>query len=269
MKEGNGRTALVTGASAGIGTALARVFAEHGFDLVLTARREDRLRDVAAQIERDFGVTARVLVADLADAGAPRRLFDELTSQGITVDALINNAGYGLPGSFRRNPWPAHARFLQVMLTAVVELCHLFEPGMVERRYGRIINVSSLAGLVPGAAGHTLYAATKAFLIRFSESLALEHPSDGVHVSALCPGFTYSEFHDVLGNRALVSKLPRAMWMDAETVAREGYRAVMAGTVVHVPGGVNRAIASVTKLIPESLALYAMGRGSRRLRVQG
>ncbi len=266
-KEGVGRTALVTGASAGIGTALAEVFAENGFSVVLTARREDRLKDVAAAIEKKHGVGATVIAADLADPRAADHLFDETSRRNIAVDALVNNAGYGVAGKYRKSPWETHAAFLQVMVTAVCHLTHRFEPGMTERRYGRIINVASLAGLVPGGAGHTLYGASKSFLIKFSESLSLEHAGDGVHVTALCPGFTYSEFHDVLGNRSLVSKLPSAMWMDAATVARQGYAAVMAGKPVHVPGPVNQAIASLTRLVPESIALKVMQRQTRRIRV--
>ncbi len=266
-KEGTGRTALITGASAGIGTELARVFADNGFDVVLTARRAERLRTVAAAIEREFTVRAHVLPADLADPAAPQALFDETVRRGLSIDALVNNAGYGVPSTFRKNDWKTHAAFLQVMIHAVVHLTHLFEPDMTARRYGRILNVSSLAGLVPGSAGHTLYGAAKSFLIKFSESLALEHASDGVHVTALCPGFTYSEFHDVLGNRKLVSKLPSPMWMDAKTVAQDGYRAVMDGKVVRVPGGVNRAIAGATRLVPEGIALAVARRASRRIRV--
>jgi len=266
-REGTGRTALITGASAGIGTELARVFAENGFDVVLTARREDRLRTVAAAIEREFGVKAHVVAADLADPEAPPRLFHELERRNITVDALVNNAGYGVPRSFRKNAWETHAAFLQVLVTAVAHLTHLFEPGMTARRYGRILNVSSLAALLPGSAGHTLYSAAKSFLVKFTESLSLEHAHDGVHVAVLCPGFTHSEFHDVLGNRKLVSKLPSFMWMDAPTVAREGYRAVMQGKAVHVPGRVNRAIATATRLLPEPIALGAMKRQTKRLRV--
>ncbi len=266
-KDGKGRTALVTGASAGIGTALARVFARNGFDVVLTARREHRLSEVARDLENDFGVTACVIAADLADPGAPAALASDLERRKIAVDALVNNAGYGVAGRYRNSPWETHATFLRVLVTAVAELTHRFEPGMTSRGYGRIINVASLAALVPGSAGHTLYGASKAFLVKFSESLALEHRKDGVQVSALCPGFTYSEFHDVLGNRKLVSRLPKYMWMDAETVAREGYDAVMAGRVLCVPGVVNQTIASVTRLIPEPLALRLMQAQAARIRV--
>jgi short-subunit dehydrogenase len=266
-KEGKGRTVLVTGASAGIGVAIARVFAEHGFDAVLTARREDRLQVVAKDLETQFGIRTNVVAADLSDPSAPDRLFDELGRRGVAIDALVNNAGYGVPGKFARSQWETHRAFIEVMVTSVIHLTHLFEPGMKERGYGRILNVASLAGLIPPSAGHTLYAAAKSFLVKFSESLALEHGRDGIHVCALCPGFTYSEFHDVLGNRKLVSKLPSVLWMDADEVARDGYSAVMSGRVLCVPGLVNQAIASATRFVPEPLALRVMRSQSRRIRV--
>jgi short-subunit dehydrogenase len=266
-REGQGRTVLVTGASAGIGVAIARVFAAHGFDAVLTARREDRLRAVAKDLETEFGIKTRVIAADLSDPVAPDRLYDEVQRAGVTVDALVNNAGYGVAGKFARSHWAMHRAFIEVMVTSVVHLTHLFEPGMKERGYGRIMNVASLAGLVPPSAGHTLYAASKSFLVKFSESLALEHTRDGVNVCALCPGFTYSEFHDVLGNRKLVSRLPSVLWMDADEVAKEGYAAVMSGKVLCVPGLVNQAIASATRFVPEPLALRVMRSQSRRIRV--
>src|SRR5437773_5051768 len=158
-KEGSGRAALVTGASAGIGTALARVFAENGFSLVLTARREDRLRTIADEIARDYGVRTEVIPANLANPEAPARLFEETERRGLHIDALVNNAGYGVPNYFRKKPWSVHAEFLQVMVTAVVHMTHLYEPGMTRKGYGRIVNVSSLAALAPGSAGQTLYAA--------------------------------------------------------------------------------------------------------------
>jgi short-subunit dehydrogenase len=247
------RTVLVTGASAGIGGAFVRVFASHDFDVVLTARREDRLRALAAEIRKRHGVRAHVVVADLADPAAPARIEADLASAGITIDALVNNAGYGLPGTYASTSWEQQARFLQVMVTAVAELAHRFMPGMMARGYGRIVNVASLAGLLPGTSGHTLYAAAKAFLIKMSESLALEGADRGVHVTALCPGFTYSEFHDVTGTRHLVAKLPRWAWQDADTVARAGYEAVMLGRIVAVPGVVPRTIALLARYVPERL----------------
>lgn len=257
---------LVTGASAGIGEAFARELAARGHDLVLVARRTERLQALAEELHERHGTHAHVLPADLADPTAPRQLVDALQSLGLSVDWLVNNAGYGVPGTFDASDWPVHADFLQVLLAAPTELAWRLLPGMRERAYGRIVNVASLAGHVPGSAGHTLYAASKAYLIKFSQSLALENRHWGVHVCALCPGFTRSEFHDVTGTRALVGKLPRFMWQDAQTVAREGIDAVERGEAVHVTGRVNRAIKAMAKLMPDRLALWLSARESRRYR---
>jgi len=260
------RTALITGASAGIGLAFAEVFARDGFDLVLTARRADRLHAAAADLTGRFGGTVRVIAADLADPAAPARIIDEVSQAGIQVDALVNNAGYGLTGRFADTTWEDQAAFLQVMVTAVAELTHRVLPGMIARGYGRIINVASLAGLVPGSAGHTLYGASKSLLITFSESLALEGLPHNVHVTALCPGFTYSEFHDVNGTRPLVSQMPRFMFMDAATVARQGYDAVMRGQAVYVNGRINRAIAQTVRYLPQWLIRGVLRRAASTYR---
>ena len=253
------RTALITGGSSGIGEAFAHVFASGAFDVVLVARREDRLRSVASQIEQQHGVRAHVIVSDLAHRDAITGLLADLAARELTIDALVNNAGYGVPGVFVASAWERHDAMLQVMLVSVCELTYALLPGMMERGYGRIINVASLAGLVPAPAGHTLYAAVKAFLIKFSESLAHETHTRGVHVTAVCPGFTFSEFHDITGTRQQVSRLPAWLWMDAATVARQGYDAVMAGTPVYVNGRVNRAIAMLARYVPQSV-VTAIGR---------
>jgi short-subunit dehydrogenase len=247
------RTALITGASSGIGEAFADVFAAEGFDLVITARREDRLRAVAERLERQHGGRVHVIVSDLGKRDASERLCAELAARGIQVDALVNNAGYGVPGVFTASPWRRHDEFLQVLVTAVAELTHCLLPAMVERGYGRIITVASLAGLVPAPAGHTLYGAAKAFAIKFSEALSHEVRSSGVHVTAVCPGFTLSEFHDVTGTRDKMNRLPRWLWLDAPTVAREGFDAVMAGTPVYINGRVNRTIAVLVRYMPQWL----------------
>lgn len=259
--------ALVTGASSGIGAAFAQELARRGHGLVLTARRAGRLKELAAELRDQHGTEVHVLVDDLADPMAPRRMSDTLRLEGLDVDILINNAGYGVPGRFDEQPWVAHADFVQVLVNAPTELAHRLLPGMLARGHGRIVNVASLAGLLPGSVGHTLYAAAKAYMIRFSQSLALENRDRGVNVCALCPGFTYSEFHDVTGARELVSRMPRWMWMDAATVARQGLDAVERGEVVHVNGHVNRAIKALNKLLPDRLALRLSARHSRRYRV--
>lgn len=266
MKEVTPRTALVTGASAGIGLAFAHDLASRGYHVVLTARRRERLDALAGEVAARYRVQAHVMVDDLTDPAAPERLVDALASRQLTVDVLVNNAGYGVPGSYASTTWHQQRDFLQVMVLAVSELTHRLVPGMIERRWGRIINVASLAGLLPGVAGHTLYAASKAYVIAFSESLAHETGRYGVNVTASCPGFTLSEFHDVTGTRAQVNKFPRFMWLDAERVARESVDAAMRGTTVYVPGHVNRSLATAARVLPRRVVTALMTRNAGRFR---
>lgn len=261
------RRALVTGASAGIGAEFARQLAASGHALVLTARRADRLAALSEELKAAHGVQVDCIAADLADPHTPAALCDELVRRGLAIDVLINNAGYGVPGSLTSQPWQVHADFIQVLMTAPVELAWRLLPGMRERGYGRIVNVASLAGHVPAPAGHTLYAASKAYLIKFSQALALENRGRNVRVCALCPGFTYSEFHDVTGSRALVSQMPKWLWMQADRVVREGLAAVERGDAVYIPGRVNRTIKGLIKLLPDSVGLRMAAREGRKFRV--
>ncbi len=257
---------LITGASAGIGEAFARVYAAQGWDVALTARRTDRLQVLAEEIRARFGVQALVFGADLASPGAVDDLIAQIAATGRTVDALVNNAGYGLPGVYAKTTWSDQRTFLQVLLIAVCELTHKLTPGMIERGFGRVINVASLAGLVPGMPSHTLYGPTKSFLVKFSQGLHLETLDSGVHVTALCPGFTHSEFHDVNGTRAQMGGLPAFMWLDAETVAKAGYAAVEANRPVCVTGAANKVIAALAKLLPDDWLLAGTRRVARRIR---
>lgn len=260
---------LITGASSGIGAEFARQLAAQGHDLVLTARRTDRLETLAGELRQQHGSEVSVLPHDLADPAAPKWLHDMLEQRGLQVDWLINNAGYGVPGTFEANDWSVHADFLQVLLTAPTELAWRLLPGMRRRGHGRIINVASLAGHVPAPAGHTLYAASKAYLIKFSQSLALENQLHGVKVCALCPGFTWSEFHDVIRTREKMDKLPGFMWLSAEEVVRHGIAAVERGDAVHIPGRVNRFIKTLVQLVPDRLARWLSARESKRYRNTG
>ncbi|MBP6011246.1 MAG: SDR family oxidoreductase [Alphaproteobacteria bacterium] len=261
-------TALVTGASAGIGKAFADVFAKYGFNLILTARREDRLKEVAAELEGKHRIKAHVIAADLADPAAPARLVEQINAQGLRVDALINNAGYGVPGHYLSTKWEAQRDFIQVLMTAPCELAHRLAGDMVARKRGYIVNIASLAGMIPGTAGSTLYGASKSFMIQFSRSLHLELAPKGVNVSAVCPGFTYSEFHDVANIREQVSKMPKMMWMTSEAVAEEGYQAVMRNKPVHINGNVNKGIALLAKYLPDRLGLMIMNAQSRSFRAE-
>jgi len=259
-------TSLVTGASAGIGAAFARALATRGHDLILTARRADRLETLATEVRTAHSCTATVLPLDLAAPGAAGQLVDEIAVRGLSVDWLINNAGYGVPGTFDGNDWKTHEDFIRIMMEVPTELAWRLLPAMRERGYGRIINVASLAGHVPATAGHTLYGASKAYLIKFSQALALENIDRDVHVCALCPGFTWSEFHDVTGTRETMNKMPSYMWQTAEAVVAEGIEAVEAGDPVRVTGRVNRAIKAFAKLLPDRLGLWIMARQAHRFR---
>ena len=267
MKEGTARRrALVTGASSGIGLAFAHVLAERGHDLVLTARRVERLDDAARELRSRHRIDCTVLPTDLADPGAVRRLVETLSERALNIDVLVNNAGYGVPGRYVATGWQQQREFLQVLVIAVAELTHDLLPGMIDRQWGRIVNVASVAGMMPGVAGHTLYAASKAFVIRFSESLAAEAAPHGVHVCASCPGFTLTEFHDVTGTRAQVSTMPKFMWLDAKTVADESFDAVTRGLPVYVPGRVYRALTGLSRVLPQSMVVGLMKRNAGKFR---
>lgn len=257
---------LITGASAGLGAAFARAYAQRGCDLILTARRAQRLHELAAELSARQGITCTVLPADLARPGAAAELFNAIAARGLSVEVLVNNAGYGVPGSYGGRPWQVHADFQQVMIETVAELCYLVIPDMRAHRRGNIINVASLAGLMPGSAGHTLYGPAKAWLIRFSECLHAELAPDGVTVCALCPGFTYTEFHDVNGMRPHVSRLPRVLWMTAGEVVAQGLRAVDRGLPVYIPGRINRLIALAARYLPRALVRAAVASRERDFR---
>ncbi|MEZ5997792.1 MAG: SDR family NAD(P)-dependent oxidoreductase [Hyphomonas sp.] len=263
------RLCLITGASAGIGAEFARQYAALGWDLALTARRTDRLDALAAELAAAHKIEALTIAEDLGTDGAPERILADLAARGRYADALVNNAGYGLPGTFFNTSWEDQAQFLRVLYTAPIELAHRVLPGMAERGYGRIINVASLAGYAAGSAGHTLYASVKAGMIKFSESLNAECESLGhkdIHCTALCPGFTWSEFHDVNGTREDTNKMPKWMWMDAAPVVTAGIEAVNRGQPVIVPGMVNKTLATLTRILPEPLGRAMVSAQSRRYR---
>lgn len=257
---------LITGASAGIGAALAWEFAKAGWDLALTARREEPMLVLAQEIKEAYGTTSHILPADLSKPGACAEILMRLDKKGAQVDGLVNNAGHGLTGTFLDNDWQAHSDFLTLMLTAPTEMTHMVLAGMQRRGFGRVINVASLAGHIPGSRGHTLYSAVKAYLIKFSQSLNLEMQGRGVKVSALCPGFTLSEFHDVNGTRNAMDKLPEWMWMGAEEVAESGFLALEKNQAVHIPGRVNKLIAALAGILPDNLTLALMRKNSDKFR---
>ena len=260
--------ALVTGASAGIGAEFCRQLAGKGYQLVLVARRADKLQAIADELQGTHAANSLIITADLSQKGASEMIAQRLTQKGITVEYLVNNAGYGLPGSFHVPDWQEHADFIQVMMTAVCELTWRLLPTMQERGLGFIVNVASVAGLVSSSAGHTLYGASKSFLIKFSEALALENEQTGVKVCALCPGFTYSEFHDVNGTRKMISKMPGFLWLQAGDVVADTITAMSAKKVktVLVPGRQYKLIVFMNRYLPW-LAAMLTRRTARNFRV--
>ncbi len=259
---------LITGASAGIGAAIAKDYAARGWDLALTARREEPMIALAQSLKDNFGTTSHIFKADLFDPAAPEDLIGRITRKKLTLSGLVNNAGYGHPGQYLESPWEDHSRFIQLMMTAPCELAHRVLPGMKARNFGRIINVASLAGHMPGSRGHTLYAGVKSFLIKFSESLNMEMDETGVHVSALCPGFTFTEFHDVNGTRKAMDKLPAIMWMEADECAQLGVEACERNRAVFIPGGVNKSLALLNRILPATTAQQLMSKNSDKFRKQ-
>lgn len=260
--------ALVTGASAGLGAEFSRQLAAKGYQLVLIARREEKLQAMANEIQAAHGSSSLVIPADLTHNESCQDIVKRLEEENIDIEYLVNNAGYGLPGSFHVPDWQQHADFIQIMMTAVCELTWRLLPGMRERGKGYIVNVASVAALIPPSAGHTLYGAAKSFLIKFSEVLALENADKGVRVTALCPGFTYTEFHDVNNTRALVSGLPSYLWLDAKDVVSDTLKTMSAERVktTVVPGMQYKSLVWINRYLPW-LGRYFIKRNASNYRV--
>jgi hypothetical protein len=237
-------TALITGASGGIGLELARIFAREGYGLVLVARSRERLIEIAAELKP---AAVQVIVKDLTLPGAP----EELQREVPKVDVLVNNAGYGVYGPFVKNPLPDELGMLQLNMTALVVLTKLYLPGMVAAQNGKILNVASTAAFQPGPF-MALYYATKAFVLSFSEAIASELEGTGVTVTALCPGPTATGFQAAakLENSRLIKQMKV---MDSRTVAEAGYRALMAGKPVVIPGLLNKLLAQSVRFSPRGL----------------
>jgi short-subunit dehydrogenase len=252
--------ALVTGASAGLGTEFARQLAARGCDLLLVARREDRLRELAKDLEAKHGARVSVYAADLSGRAAPAELEAFARAQGIAVDYLVNNAGVAGPNLLEDREWEAQAAFFELMMISVAQMCHRFVPPMRERGFGRVINVSSFAGRLARPAGAN-YGPAKAYLVALSEELALVLKGSGVHVSALCPGFVHTEFHQAAGLMDMKNGLPGWMWYDAETVVREGLDAVERGRPVQVSGRLYRLLDPLAQSVWTRPLLKALAPG--------
>ena len=233
------RTALITGASAGLGAEFARQLAAEGHDLVLVARRKEKLDAVAADLARQHGIRVETFGADLSDPAAPREIFEFTRSRALAIDVLVNNAGSAGPHLLEEQDWAPQAAFLELMMISVPHMCHHFIPPMRERGFGRVLNVASFAGRIPRAAG-AHYGPSKAYLVALTEELALMLAGTGVHASVLCPGFTHTEFHESAGMDEMKRALPEFLWYDAETVVREGLDALEKGKPIRISGRLYR-----------------------------
>jgi short-subunit dehydrogenase len=248
-------TVLVTGASSGIGLELAKRFAADGHRLVLVARRADLLDTLAQELAANFKTEVQVIAMDLARPDAAQALWDETARRGLQIDVLVNNAGFGLHGEFADMPLARCTEMIQLNVTTLMALCHLAIPGMKQRGHGRIVNLSSLAGM-QAAPMFTVYAATKAFVLLFSQALREEVAKDGIEVVAVCPGITESGFHEV----ARHSGTPMMRLMGGlKPMVDETYRGIQANRGMIVPGWINKLLPQLLRISPRGLSSKVTG----------
>ena len=245
------KTALITGASSGIGFELAKLFAKDGWKLVLVAREKNTLQKAARELEKNYGAKNTLVIAcDLSEAKTPRKIFGTLKRSKISLDALVNNAGFATYGKFTETDLQKQLQMLQVNINSLVEMTGLFLPQMLERKSGRILNLASTAAFQPGPLMAAYYA-SKSFVLSFSEALSEELEGSGVSVTALCPGPTWTNFQKRAG--MLNSKILAGNLMSAEKVAQIGYKGFLRGERVIVPGFANMLGTKIVKVIPRTM----------------
>jgi short-subunit dehydrogenase len=257
-------TALVTGASSGIGAAVAGELANRGHSIALVARREERLRSLARELENEHGVTTEVIACDLGDPGERDRLAEELVSRGRAVEVLVNNAGFGHQSDFATSPRERMVEMVRLNVEAVVDLTSRFVGPMTERGRGAVINIASLGAFQP-LPGSAVYGASKAFVLSFSEALRTELRGSGVSVTAVCPGPVRTEFMGAAGVPGVEDRTPGIVWMSAEDIARNAVDGAIHDKRVVVPGVLNRAGALAGQHSPRAIALPLIGRIWRNL----
>lgn len=244
------KTVLITGVSGGIGKELADRFAKDGHNIVLVARSEGKILELAQEYQNKYGIQATVIAKDVAATGVPMEIFNELKEKEIVVDYLVNNAGFGLFGTFMETDMEQEINMIDVNIKALTVMTKLFLPGMIKRGHGGVLNVASLVGFFPGPM-MSVYYATKAYVLSFTEALENEISGTGVTVTALCPGLTSTGFVDRSGMGA--SKMVKGVIMEASQVAEEGYRGFLRGQTLIMPGARNRLIAFMPRLLPRKL----------------
>jgi short-subunit dehydrogenase len=256
------RTALITGASSGIGYELAVLLGQNGFDCILVARSHDKLSDLAARLEGEFRAKTRIISKDLSKPNAVDEIYEEVTAATLTVDVLVNNAGFAVFGLFSQTDLQKELEMLQVNVVALTALTKVFLKGMVERRAGRILNLASTAAFEPGPL-MAVYYASKAYVLSFSEALANELRGTGVTVTTLCPGPTRSGFQK--RGEMEDSRLVQGEIADAGSVALAGYRGLMAGKTIVIPGFTNKLVPWMVRLSPRSMVPRVVRRMQERV----
>lgn len=240
------KRALITGASAGLGKEFARQLGAAGKDLILVARRREPMEDLAAELRDAHGIEIEIMTADLSDAAAPAKLFMDTQERGVEVDYLINNAGSEGPDLIKVRDWERQDAYLRLMMTSVAAMCHQFIPGMVERGFGRVLNVASVAGRMT-VNGDYSYGPTKTYLIALSKALATTYKPRGVYIMALCPGFTHTDFHASDKLTVMKGNTPGFAWYKADVVIREGLTALEKGKDEYTSGRLYRYLVPVLR----------------------
>lgn len=238
--------ALITGASAGLGSEFARQLAAQGKSLILVARRAEPMEQLAADLHDRHGVEVDVLTADMSVPGAPAELYALTRKRGFEIDFLINNAGAEGPDLIRTRDWDRQDAYLRLMMTSVAAMCHEFMPAMIEHSHGRVLNVASVAGRMT-VGGDYSYGPTKAYLIALSKALASSYNSQGIHVMALCPGFTHTDFHASDRLTDMKTNTPKFIWYDANVVVREGLEALEKGKDEYTSGRLYRFLVPILR----------------------
>lgn len=250
-------TALVTGASSGLGAEFARQLAERGADIVLVARDRVALESLSARLGTAYGIECEVIVADLTRKRDITRVVRRLGDRARPIDVLVNNAGFGLPLSFDTNDIEAEAAHLEIHVEAPMRLMHAALPVMLERGRGRIINLSSVAGFLP----RSTYGAVKGWLISFSRWADAAYRARGVTVTAVCPGFTHTGFHERMGLSPGAEGVPDWMWLQASDVVEQGLRDAARGKPVSIPSARYKVLVALARALPASIAAKAAARG--------
>ena len=265
----NNSYALITGASSGIGLEIANYLAGKGYNLILTARREDILDEASKNISEKHKVKVDFIASDLGNADAPNKIFNFCENNNYEVDILVNNAGYGIPTSFHETSMEEEEKFIRVLGISVIAMTKIFLSGMIKRGQGRIMVVSSVAAFSPPSSIQPLYGPIKTFMNRFSDSINSNYNHKGITSTAVCPGFTVTGFHTASGVQDEMDRVPSFMKLSAKRVASEGVEATLSGKPLCIPSKTYRTLVFILKYIPASVlsllgGLLAPGRYDKK-----